>query len=1184
MAILVAAAIVDSFAASEPDSRPDILWAPARVGEGRRFRIIVRSGSALRCGHPDGIALLDSSRSGAEHRYYFRAQAAAGRAEIEFVSARSRPATAQIRVISEAEWDTEAMLGQIALPRVWPLDRRPVGPKSRHTISQADRIGANPDATRPDEAGWSDEELWQLYPRCDLPRGHFMNLSLGCPTHGLAIYHENPYYPWIVDPRTEPHRVQCPVGDEWLPTNDLTGDDFTGGAFADDGFGYEPGSLNDAGVPDKYGIVAYALLRRVRYAYGAVSKLSSHYEATGDPATAHKLAVLLAGIAREHRYLCYFPEHRFGRYMGSVVEEVYRERSYRGTIQYGPYDTDSVAHLGSSGMGDYSVNTPKQYRKLLRAYDLIFDRIEGDAELLAFVSDRMPWLTDGRSIHEFMEKYLLRAAAQAVLDDAAESNLPRPQELLLMVIRALDTPEAAELARWLVHGGGQVASMPVNHYYKDGASYESVGGYNGIHVTGLIPLARGLRDLCRSNPGSYPSDRFDVLAGSERFAHILRWPMEIVVAQTALPLIGDIGEVPTAKALDPTPEMGVGGNAYRYAAETWPDDETFRAVAEMQAAIADRRRLLRASPGSTLPPVPADPRLFWPSRLLDGYGVAVLESGDGADRRGVWLYYGDHPFHSHDQRLDIGLVAHKRNLLRHMGYPYSWQHLDTWDANWVTHYGVKIVTDSVFRVRSTARLFHGDGPFQIVEAVGYGISGRRSDDGYLERPGNRIRRALCMVDLPDGRWYVVDMFRAEGGSEHWWTFHGPPGSMTNSAEARLREQATGTVAGPDVPYGEKPASSTPRSLANLYDVRRCTTDAGPVSATWTVREAGGLQLRATQVAPAGGEVVFARGRSPHAPAENPPYELDWMLRHVSGRTPLDTEFTTVIEADTSLPLSDVRAVRAGDVTGVRVETSDVVHWILRSPGMSPRPLLADTVAIGNVRFAGRAAFVEIDRADRSLRAMTLVGEGLLTWRGVGIVRGARDWRGSIVGIDRSRKALSIRAEDPPPDDLVGRYVMVSRRFEHRPDGDCFAYRVESVESTGPGLWRCRVNWSPQIGSGVVSRHTDRGFAIASRLPLGRSRTYYRGAYLHGAGRDEPVRLYDAGQEHGDESLIVLEPSARSTVGEAFPIGSSFAVDEIGVGDEITVPGTTRLARTNGQWQLVASGDAHVNVLPAPEQR
>jgi len=79
-------------------------------------------------------------------------------------------------------------------------------------------------------------------------------------------------------------------------------------------------------------------------------------------------------------------------------------------------------------------------------------------------------------------------------------------------------------------------------------------------------------------------------------------------------------------------------------------------------------------------------------------------------------------------------------------------------------------------------------------------------------------------------------------------------------------------------------------------------------------------------------------------------------------------------------------------------------------------------------------------------------------------------------------------------------------------------------------------------------------------------------------------LYDAGQEHGDESLIVLEPSARSTVGEAFPIGSSFAVDEIGVGDEITVPGTTRLARTNGQWQLVASGDAHVNVLPAPEQR
>ena len=101
---------------------------------------------------------------------------------------------------------------------------------------------------------------------------------------------------------------------------------------------------------------------------------------------------------------------------------------------------------------------------------------------MEFVSQQMPWLTDGPAVGEMIETYILRAGLQGSLDRATDSNLPRPQEALLQIIQTLDQPECSELTEWLVHGGGEVASMPVNFYYKDGAAFESDGGYNGIHL------------------------------------------------------------------------------------------------------------------------------------------------------------------------------------------------------------------------------------------------------------------------------------------------------------------------------------------------------------------------------------------------------------------------------------------------------------------------------------------------------------------------------------------------------------------------------------------------------------------------------------------------------------------------------------------------------------------------------
>ena len=1172
LAVIIMAIITSALADSGESI--SIIWSPPRAGEGRMFRVLVHHTGRVVCTTGSELALLDrtpTDSTGPDHRFYFRAVAPGHAARIAFVDPEDETARADtaVQIIAERDWSSDTATGNVALPRIWPMDRRTIGLKTRRTLVPDRRIGHDPDHAAPEALSWTDEAVWNLVLPCDIPRWHFMNLRHGCPIHGRQVFERDAYYPWLVEPLERPYHIQCPVGGEWFPSNDYAAGDFTSGDYPDDGLGYEQDGL-------KFGMTSYALQRRIRYTYSVARQLSNHYEATGDVATAHKLAVILCAIAREHRYLCCFLEHRYQRYQQTVAGPKYRRN--RQEYSLGAELITDPADLTGSGLDDYCINMPKHYNMLTRAYDLIFDRIEDDTALVAFVAERMPWLRTRHDVRTFLEVNLLRAGIQGALDNAIASNLPRPQESMLKLIRVLDQPEGRELVDWLLHGGGQVAAMPVNFHYKDGGAYESVGGYNGIHVSELMPLALGLRDLARDNPDRYPPDRYDILAGSDRLYNILRWPLDIVVAQRSCPLIGDEGNPPQAEVLLPLPMMDTGRDIQNMevATELFPEEERFSTALTSLRAVREYRALVRANPDTVVPEPQCDSSLFQPSRLLDGYGVGILESGEGDARRGVWLYYGDHPHHAHDQRLDMGLVAHKRNLLRHMGYPYSWEHTGNWDANWVTHYGVKLmVPDSVVRVRNTVRFFHGAEPFQIVEALGYGISVRRSDEGYMEVPGFRVRRALSLVDLPDGRFYVVDMFRAESGTSHWWTFHGPPGEMTTNCDDRLVPQETGTAAGPDIAYGEETPTNIPRSLSNLYDARRGDVPV-PFSATWTVQNAGALKLRMTQVAPTEGEFIVARGRSPHAPAENPPYELDWILRKRLGETYaqdgelLDSEFITVIESDSLLPLRNYRAIRVGDVSGVRVETDEVVHHVLRRYGNSSRSSSTETVEVDGIRFNGHAGFVETEKTSGRISRMTLVGSGSLTLNGRGITQGGEDWTGTIAALDPAGQTITIRSEQAP-ENLIGRYLIVHRIFTPRPDGDCYAYRVEDAIPAGQNLWQLRVNYPWVTAQGVVGRHTDVGLAMTGKLPLGRSRTFYRGSYLLNGNREHIVQILDAGREDGDESHVVFPTKARESMTERFPVGTPFTIEEIGVGDSVCVSGYTSVVRDGDAWRVNASG-------------
>jgi len=1076
----------------------------------------------------------------------------------------------RLPVIAEADWEHDARLHEIPLPRIWPMERTYVPLKSRHTLVDEREIGVRNSETRVsvseghavDSAGrargtqgdrtscealeWPDEEIWNLEPRCDIPRWHFLNLDKGCPVHGLAIYSHNAYYPWIVDERNRPYHVKCPVGGEWYPTNNLAEGDHTSGAFPDDGWGWHS---PDGAV---FGFTAYALLRRIRLVYGTVQSLAQHFKGTGDQKAARKIVYLLISIAREHRYLAFFPEHRFRKYEEVVEEPHYREHKDR--ISWGPRETKTVANLaGGSGMDDYCINMPYHYEHLSRAYDMVFDRIDGDSELIAFVRARMPSLSDGEKIRRYIETFLFRVGVQAALDDALMSNLPRPQMAMLDLIRLLDQPECKGLVDWLISGGGQVARMPTNFYYKDGASYESLGGYNGIHVSALIPIVSGMRALRNEHPALYSSPAYDPIAGHGRFWHVLRFPFECVVAQTGYPLIGDSGDIPNTKACRTVVCMDVGDPlaVYDEAVRLFPDDTTFSTMCEL---------LRRQAAGETIEP---DARLMQPSRLLDGYGLGILESGDLENRRGVWLYYGDHPGHSHEQPMDMGLFAHRRNILRHMGYPYSWQHMDTWDGNWITHFGVKVTASEPPAWKNSIRFLSGSGPFQVVEASGYGLGNRETGE-WEPLPECVQRRTLCLVDLPDGRYYAVDLFHVEGGDDHWWTFHGLPGEFTMSAE--LPAQEGGTVAGKDVAYGQTPPEGVPKSLAYLYDVFRGQIDE-PWSAYWLLDQAEGLQLRVTQLATGSRELIKARGRSPHAPAENPPYELDWLLSHNrrSGTDVLRSDFVSLIETGTALPIEDARLICSGPVNGVRVGFDGGAHYILRSEDSSSPAAVDDEIS-----FQGAAGFVEVDASGVS--RMTLIGDGVLTCGDRGITRGAGRWRGSIAAVCPAENAITVQVSESTLSPREGDYLYVRRRTGGKIDS--FAYRITNVLEANGRLVRVWLNWSPVIGDGVVKEHMETGFRIQGQMPISAARAYYRGAYLVNHDRTLCARLKSIrGGWSTQEPLAHLERVDSST-SRAFPPGSAFTVEEIGVGDAVEVLGWVQCERQpDTTWRVESNGPA-----------
>lgn len=953
---------------------------------------------------------------------------------------------------------------------------RPAMAKSQSTIFTAERVmnarnnvanyswaQAERSAILDYAAAWrnlSDEQLWRIPIEQTVPRSIYVHATAGCPIHGSVLHERYGVYGWRVDPIRRPWKVQCPIGGEYWPTNDF-GAFYASGKDAQNIFRfdranrsllYSTDSSRPYGVDDGTGYVASDGTRFNFIAYyvhwgiwqnlgrswsQALENLSQAYVLTGDPVYAHKTAILLSRIADV---------------LPSMDTSYWSSRGY-------------VQGDGFSGMGLVlgSIWDAALASAIARAYDAIFPALREDGALYAFLGSNAarygltPVDTPER-LQTHIEQNALVVLMRAIQQRRIRANEGIHQKAYAEAAIALDDPAATP--RWLMwlfepgtvyEGGGHLPSVLVDWIDRDGASNEASPGYNAIWLDAIQPLADLLEDSPYANGVS--------LKRYTNFRNFLSFPFWLQVHPDYYPHIGDentTGSPGRAPATDP--------NRYAAAFHRYGYPELAQMAFALNGNSVNGLHGSLYDPGAatTAQSISAAVEKFGTIRqgalVLSGYGLATLTAMAGGKPATVWLYSGRQNKHGHWDRLNLGLFAYGLDLMPDLGYPdfptVDSPHYWGWQNNTVSHNTVVVDARRQQTVPTGRTMAFFPGTFvQAVEVDGNGVYSQASV----------YHRTVLGVQTRLG-FYLVDVFRVRGGSDHLYSFHSGPGNVTTKG-LNLATQSGGTYAGANVAYGQfydgQCCSIYQGSGFQFLDrVSKDVAPAGAFEAEWAVADhwdvlsgAQDTRLKVWSVGDKSSSVAFADG---HPPANKPgnPALLRYMLERRVGAAPLTTTFVHIIEP----------FLGTGEVIGVeRVATSQTDTQGFPIVGLRIR--LADgsldtivhalsvaDVELDGLYMTGHGAVVRRDSTGHVETAYLLAGEQLRA--GNVVVVGDGIWEGKVEAVDVSDPTnirLSI-APAAPVGSWKGRFM----RIEHSGRHDPF-YKIVDVTQKGTVVHLGRVN-------------------------------------------------------------------------------------------------------------------------------
>ena len=1139
---------------------------------GQQTRIVV--GTPADCGRlevvgPGETELFDRGhwRQGdTQQAFHFRATAALAGGVIRFSSG-EYALELPVQILTWAQAREPRTFEKWPLPRLFPMDRNDSSKQGITFVEQgelerlreagleeADQIAAG----LPD-----DEALFYSLPETTIPRAVFVQYQQpkGCPICGRKIFKgRSPFYPWKLDFEGHPWKVGCPECERWFPSNDFANGDMHSGEFPDDGWG-----CFGEGEKLPYCFIGYyTCWHYINRWVPMTTRLCAQYARSGNRRIGHAAALMLFRTAEQ--------------YLNLAVNINQRKSLMRSSVWAGKIIPQTNVRLYNTWLYiEHNWEVPRHTQHCIAFEQLWSFFEEEDAELLAFLQrNGHPEIRTMRDVREFIETGYFRTVAQACLDKNLIGNLPQGQRATIESALFLNTPRSRELVDWVFNKGGMMRYFLTNDYFIDGSAFESQG-YNAGHVYNLEEFARVFERIRGLNPGRFEAPAFPSLTADPKYRNLFDFCIAFNLIGRAHAQTGDCGDVAGTGqrsrflTTDVQPEWFVGpfalAGSTRYARVLWDVGKEQPIPQVTDPELRERITEVITEQG---------PEIDLPSNVLDGYGHAILRSGKGDDRRALWVRYGRHRGHAHDDMLTIGWEGKMRKLMPELGYPHSWTFRRQWEGNWATHYCGRVVGDPGHRSRGHCRLFADGGWARVATAYAPAHRDAPPPAVYTLMPEVGMERTIALVDLDDADSYAVDILRLRGGTEHYWSFHGPRSEGRPAiAGLELTHQDGGTLAGPEIAYGEGGdwAKQNPQLSAfpYLYDVGRARP-AGAWSLDFALEGAADIHLRLTVFSPPGADVSLARGKPPGG---GKPYELQWALQHAAVDEAGANQFVSVVEAyEGARRLTNVERlpVRMGDAAtlppvALRVTAGRRVDTIICARS-------AVACEAGGVRTDGVfAVWSEIEGkfVKAFMTGGTALGKGT-----AGLKAATAGWRGKITAVRYRERTVAVTPPPPYPEALVGRYARVSNA-----GSDCT--HLITGATTTDGHCELTFELDPRICEGPVTATRDNAVTSGVTLQLAGLR------YCHGktlTNEDGSVAFRVSGvtgrttvwidpEEHGAVPAEQVQRAFHDPDGDG---SRRFLVYDYGVGDEVAVPTAVSLRNASEtQWRLETPVDVEVTL-------
>jgi hypothetical protein len=596
------------------------------------------------------------------------------------------------------------------------------------------------------------------------------------------------------------------------------------------------------------------------------------------------------------------------------------------------------------------------YARLLRAYDGLFDFIKDNQRLAEYVGTKIPWVKTPQDVVRLLDTNLVQAGLDQCNrtyisgDDLPKALAPLVQGVGEVSNRMLESGIFTAMDMNMTYAGG-IDDQAICSYNRDGVHYIGSVGYLSADLLKIAEVLRAYRQA--GGPA-----RFD-LTDPKLYPHMTESGRTIAQVHVAggFPLvIGDARDLRTGR-------------------------------------------------------LPSGAERF-PSRVLGGFGAAILESGETQDdllrMRAVAIHTGIGRGHAHQDTLNLDLFALGCRMAPDLGGRHEGPNRGSPNMRWSKVHNLVEVDNANFENTYAGSTVSGTGWTTSFSPQPGAQFTSNAAHATSHPQVTRYQRDTALIDIDAANSYVFDVFRVDGGQLHTYCFHGARAkelksnvdfkpAASDAAKAYLSKHKEGTRV-----EGKSPETLTAdwmidEELQRAYQGSGYQKDRRPVT-------------RLNLLGVAGVDTLAGNATSDF-------YQYDFpflYLQRRAGKPGLSSVWTALMEPCAGDPLIAEKRLLpvAGEATAqaVAVKTRNGLSDLLYS---SLKPETAGQT--GDARVAGRFGYVSTD--DKGFRMAHLVGGTELTADGVSIRAERAGYSGRVTGVDYAARSLQL--DRPLPARLLG---------------------------------------------------------------------------------------------------------------------------------------------------------------------